>query len=61
LKRKLLLLNFVLLVVAAALGWRLRQQWTDARQREEMEKEQSRRLAKSLPPPPVLPAVNPVR
>ncbi|MEO7142518.1 MAG: hypothetical protein ABI165_03355 [Bryobacteraceae bacterium] len=59
-KRKLVLLNFALAVVVAALGWRLRQEWVGARDRESMELLQTRKLSRSLAPPPVMPTVNPV-
>jgi hypothetical protein len=55
LKRKLMLLNVVLLVLAVLAGWRLRQEWLDAKARE------AATLAlriKPAPPPPFTPLAN---
>jgi len=59
LKRKLMLLNAVLLVIAVLAGWRLRQEWLDAKAREAATLAQ--RL-KPAPPPPFtpLPTAGPV-
>lgn len=50
-KRRLLLLNLVLLVAVTSAAWRLRQDWLAARAREQA---LLRRQAKPLPPPPVM-------
>lgn len=53
-------MDLALLALVVALGWRLRQQWLQARHREQMV---LGRVVRPLPPPPVspLPAVEPVR
>ena len=58
-KRKLMLLNAVLVVLAILAGWRLRQEWLDARAREAATLAQR---IKPAPPPPFtpLPAAGPV-
>jgi len=60
LRRKLLLLNLALIVVIAAGGVRLRQQWQDARARE---RAVLRQRVRPAPPPaaPALPAAEPVK
>jgi hypothetical protein len=60
LKRRLLLLDLALLALVAAAGLRLRQQWIQARYREQMV---LGRTLKPLPPPPMtaLPPPEPVR
>lgn len=54
------MLDLALLALVVALGWRLRQQWLQARHREQMV---LGRIVKPLPPPPLspLPPVEPVR
>lgn len=55
-----MVLNLALAVAAAALGWRLRQEWDDAHQRERIERAQAGLVPKARPPAPVYPAVEPV-
>jgi hypothetical protein len=52
LKRKLLLLNLVLVLLTAAAGWQLRREWMAARAREEAV---LKRQVKPAPAPPVAP------
>lgn len=55
-KRRLLLLDLALLALVAVAGWRLRQQWLEARHREQTV---LGRGWKPLPPPPMTPAPMP--
>jgi hypothetical protein len=59
LRKKLLLLNVVLLALIAAVSWRLRQEWREARAREQ---KVLRQALKPVPAPPVsaLPQPKPV-
>lgn len=55
-KRKLLLLNLLLVALLAALGWRLRTNWLEARAREQKMIAQQLR---AVPAPPITPATPP--
>ena len=55
-KRKLILLNLALLVPLAGLGWRLRQEWHDAKLREVRVLDQKVPPVKVVPPRPNPPA-----
>lgn len=59
-RRRLIALDLVLLAAVGAMGWRLRQNWRQARHREQMV---LRHTIKPLPPPPVtpLPPVEPLK
>lgn len=52
-KRRLLLLNLALLLLAVAAGWRLRQEWVAARAREEAVLRRQVRPAPASPAPPI--------